>query len=69
MSQEDDYIKATAAPGWVTIGGKRYQAGRYGPRDRGDFNGFLRDRFPDPRLMARELCQGQSDAGCPAHLG
>lgn len=58
----DDYAKSTAAPGFFEIGDDRYRAAKFTPRDIGDLNAFLKDRFPDPRLMIRELCEGLPDA-------
>ncbi len=58
----DDYAKATAAPRHITINGREYRVGKYGPRDIGDLEAWLKTQVPDPRLMARELCAGLPDA-------
>jgi hypothetical protein len=58
----EDYAKATAAPRYVTINGREYRVGKYGPRDIGDLEAWLKTQVPDPRLMARELCAGLPDA-------
>ncbi len=58
----DDYAKATAAPMFVTIGDVSYRASKFGPRDLGDLQAWLKSQVPDPRLMARELCEGLPDA-------
>jgi hypothetical protein len=58
----EDYARATAAPRTVTIGGATYLASKFAPRDFGDLAAFLKDQVPDPRLKARELCAGLSDA-------
>ena len=58
----DDYAKATSAPGFITINGKEYRVGKFGPRDLGDIEAWLKSQVPDPRLMARELCAGLPDA-------
>jgi len=58
----EHYDRATGSPGHMDIQGKRYLVGRYTPRDFGDLNGWLKEQWPDPRLKARELCQGMSDA-------
>jgi hypothetical protein len=57
----DDYAKATARPGYVRIGETEYRPKKFGPRDVGDLEAYLKREFPDPRLMARELCAGLSD--------
>lgn len=58
----DDYAKATARPGYVTIGGTEYRPKKFGPRDIGDLEAWLKREVPDPRLMARDLCASLSDA-------
>ena len=58
----EDYAKATAAPGHVTIGEVTYRASKFGPRDLGDLQAWLKSQVPDPRLMARQLCEGLPDA-------
>jgi hypothetical protein len=58
----DDYAKATAAPGYISIGETQYRPKKFGPRDIGDLESYLKREFPDPRLMARELCAGLPDA-------
>lgn len=58
----EDYAKATAAPSLITINGREYRVGKFGPRDIGDFEAWLKKQVPDPRLMARELCAGLPDA-------
>jgi hypothetical protein len=58
----DDYAKATAAPGYVRIGAVEYRARKFSPRDIGDCEAWLKQEFPDPRMKARELCAGMSDA-------
>ncbi len=58
----DDYAKDTAAPSFITIGDRDYRVGKFGPRDLGDLQAFIKSRVPDPRLMARELCAGLPDA-------
>jgi hypothetical protein len=58
----DDYAKATAAPGFIAISGRDYRVGKFGPRDVGDFEAWIKTQVPDPRLMARELCAGLPDA-------
>lgn len=58
----DDYAKATAAPGFIVINGREYRVGKFGPRDIGDFEAWLKTQVPDPRLIAKELCAGLPDA-------
>jgi hypothetical protein len=58
----EDYAKATAAPRFITIGEKEYRVGKYGPRDIGDLEAWLKTQVPDPRLKARTLCEGLPDA-------
>jgi hypothetical protein len=58
----DDYAKATAAPGFIAINGREYRVGKFGPRDIGDFEAWLKTQVPDPRLVAKELCAGLPDA-------
>ena len=58
----DDYAKATARPGYVVLDGVEYRNRKFNPRDIGDLEAYLKREFPDPRLMARELCRGLSDA-------
>ncbi len=58
----EDYAKATARPGYVTLAGVEYRPKKFAPRDIGDLEAFLKREFPDPRLMARDLCQGLPDA-------
>lgn len=57
----DDFAKATARPGFVTIADTEYRVSKFGPRDLGDLQAWLKAQIPDPRLMARELCAGLSD--------
>ncbi len=58
----DDYAKAAASPRGLRIGGAEYLVGKFTPRDLGDLGAWLKDQVPDPRLKARELCAGLSDA-------
>lgn len=58
----DDFAKATAAPSFITIGDVQYRVGKFGPRDIGDLEAWIKSQVPDPRLMAKELCAGLSDA-------
>lgn len=58
----DDYAKATAAGTPVTIQGKSYRAAKFGPKAIGDLNAWLKAQKPDPRLMAKDLLPGLSDA-------
>jgi hypothetical protein len=44
------------------IGDREYRVGKFGPRDIGDFEAWLKKQVPDPRLMARDLCAGLPDA-------
>ena len=59
---QEDYAKATGAPGYVTIQGVAYRVKKFNPRDLGDLQAWLKKQMPDPRLMARELCAGLPDA-------
>jgi hypothetical protein len=59
---QDDYAKAAASPRTVTIGEVAYKVSKFGPRDLGDLQAWLKSQIPDPRLMAKELCAGLSDA-------
>jgi hypothetical protein len=58
----DDFSKATASPSVISLAGKEYKLGKFGPRDLGDLQAYIKDAVPDPRLMARELCAGLPDA-------
>lgn len=58
----EDHARATAAPGYVIIGDVTYRSSKFGPRDLGDLQAWLKSQVPDPRSMARELCAGLSDA-------
>ena len=58
----DDYAKAAGSPSTVKIGDRTFKLGKFTPRDLGDLQAFIKIRIPDPRLAARELCQGMSDA-------
>lgn len=58
----DDYAKATAAPGFIQIGEAQYRVGKISPRDKGDLESYIKSQSPDPRLMAKELCAGLTDA-------
>lgn len=57
----DDYAKATAAGSPITIQGQQYRASKYGPRDLGDLQAWLKLQKPDPRTLAKELCAGLPD--------
>jgi hypothetical protein len=58
----EDYAKATAAPRTIQIGDVTYRVGKFGPRDIGDLEAWIKSQVPDPRLMAKELCAGLPDA-------
>jgi hypothetical protein len=58
----EDYSKATASPRTIRIGDVDYRVAKWGPRDIGDLEAWLKSQVPDPRLMARQLCEGLSDA-------
>lgn len=58
----EDYAKAAASPGFITIGEVQYRVAKFGPRSLGDLQAWLKSQVPDPRLKAREICAGLSDA-------
>lgn len=58
----EDYAIATAAPRQVMIQGSLYLVGKFRPRDLGDLGSWLKSQVPDPRLKARDICAGLSDA-------
>jgi hypothetical protein len=58
----DDYAKATAAASFIEIGDVTYRVGKFGPRDIGDLEAWLKSQVPDPRLAAKDLCAGLPDA-------
>lgn len=54
----DDYAKATASPRSVTIDGKEYLVGKFGPLEIGDLGAWLKDKVPNPRSLVKELIEG-----------
>lgn len=53
----EDYGRITAAPPTIVLGGVSYLVSKQGPRIHGEIQQAVKAAFPDPRLMARELCR------------
>ena len=58
----EDFAKLTASPVPIVIQGVQYLVGKFSRRDLGDLQAWIKSQVPDPRLMAREICAGLSDA-------
>lgn len=58
----EDFARAVGSPRTIEIDGKEYLVSKFGPRDIGDLQAWLKDQIPDPRLEAKKLIDGVSDA-------
>lgn len=57
----EDFARVTAAPPTILLGGTSYLVSKQGPRIHGEIQTAVKKAFPDPRMMAKELCPGLPD--------
>lgn len=57
----EDYARATGAPPTIVLNGLRYEVAKQGPRIAGELLEAIKRRYPDPRLMAREILRDLPD--------